>query len=119
MPSRQAGKACCEGVIDKLCPSGPPACAGTIHPALARWMRSCPKGKTGTEICLGGGQISVPVFVQRRLGKAYKKALRNPRPWLAIFALGCENQLSQAPISGIIKQSNSLTGGHQHGHLLQ
>ena len=68
-------------------------------------------GKTGTEICPGGGQISVPVFVQRRLGKEYAEALQNPRSWLEIFVLECENRLSQTPISGIIKQSNSLTGG--------
>ena len=66
-------------------------------------------GKTGTEICPGDGHISVPVFVQRRLDKAYVEALQNPRSWLEIFVLKCENRLSQVPISGIIKQSNSLT----------
>ena len=65
-------------------------------------------GKTGTKICPPPGQISVPVFVQRRLGKAYVEALQNPRPWLEIFVLECENRLSQVPISGIIKKSNSL-----------
>ena len=48
-------------------------------------------GKTGTEICPGGGQITVPVFVQRWLGKAYAEALQNPRSWLEIFVLECEN----------------------------
>ena len=60
-------------------------------------------GKTGTEICPGGGQISVPVFVQRRLGKAYVEALQNPQSWLEIFVLECENRLPQTPISGIIE----------------
>ena len=64
-------------------------------------------GKTGTEICPGGGQVPVPVFVQRRLGKAYAEALQNPRTWFEIFVLECENRLSKVPISGIIKQSNS------------
>jgi putative transcriptional regulator len=53
----------------------------------------------------------VPVFAQRRLGKEYAEALQNPQSWLEIFVLECENRLSQTPISGIIKQSNSLTGG--------
>ena len=65
-------------------------------------------GKTGTEIYPDSGKISVPVFVQQRLGKAYVEALQNPRSWLEIFVLECENRLSQVPISGIIKQSNSL-----------
>lgn len=60
-------------------------------------------GKTGTEICPDSGQISVPVFVQRRLGKAYAEALQNPRSWLEIFVLECENRLSHPPASGIIK----------------
>ncbi len=36
-------------------------------------------------------QISVPVFVQRWLGKAYAEALQNPRSWLENFVLECEN----------------------------
>ena len=68
-------------------------------------------GKTDTEIHPGDGHISVPVFVQRRLDKAYVEALQNPRSWLEIFVLKCENRLSQVPISGIIKQSNFLIGG--------
>lgn len=53
----------------------------------------------------------MPVFVQWRLGKAYVEALQDPQSWLEIFVLECEKRLSQTPISGIIKSSNSLTGG--------
>ena len=53
----------------------------------------------------------MPAFVQRRLGKAYVEALQDPWSWLEIFVLECENRLSKTPISGIIKQSNFLTGG--------
>ena len=97
----------------------PPVRVVAIHPVHTRLLRSSRTGKTGTEICPDSGQISVPIFVQRRLSRADEEALQNPRPWLTIFALGCENQLSQASISDIIKKSNSLTGGHQYGHLLQ
>ena len=97
----------------------PPVRVAAIHPVHTRLLRSSRTGKTGTEICPDSGQISVPIFVQRRLSRADEEALQNPRPWLTIFALGCENQLSQASISDIIKKSNSLTGGHQYGHLLQ
>ena len=48
-------------------------------------------GKTDTEIHPGDGHISVPVFVQRRLDKAYAEALQNPRSWLEVFVLECEN----------------------------
>ena len=93
-------------------------CAPLDTPPFVQWLSillphagyaPARTGKTGTEIRPDGGQISVPVFVQRRLGKAYAEALQNHRSWLEIFVLECENRLSQTPISGIIKQSNSLT----------
>ena len=88
-----------------LFPSGHPACPCSGYPSCSRTLDTLlpEQVKTGTEICPDSGQISVPVFVQRRLGKAYAEALQNHRSWLEIFVLECENRLSQTHISGIIK----------------
>ena len=69
----------------------PPVRAVAIHPVPTDGCAPARTDKTGTEICPNSGQISVPVFIQRWLGKAYAEALQNPQPWLEIFVLECEN----------------------------
>ena len=64
------------------CPcSGYPSCSCTLDMLLPEQV------KQALEICPGDGQISVPVFVQRRLGKAYAEDLQNHQSWLMIFVM--------------------------------
>lgn len=92
----------------------PPVRAVAIHPAPTRWIATARTGKTGTEICPGGRQISVPVFVQRRLGKAYTE----PSVLVGDFRIGVRKLFVPSPYIWYNKAIEFSDGGTPHGHLV-
>ena len=71
-------------------------------------------GKTGAEIRPDSGQISVPVFVQRRLVKAYAE----PSVLVGDFRIGVRKTIVPSPYIWYNKTVEFSDGGTPHGHLV-